>query len=115
FVARIRRYLALPEDAEIAITAEDKIDGLSCSLRYENGRLVRAATRGDGEVGEDVTPNVRHIADIPQELKGDAPELFEIRGEVYMEKQAFAALNEELLEEARNKAEAKGEAFDPDS
>ena len=115
FVARARRFLALPEDADLAFTAEDKIDGLSCSLRYEAGRLVRAATRGDGEVGEDVTPNVAHIADIPQELNGDAPAVFEIRGEVYMEKAAFHALNRQLLEEGRAKAEAKGEEFDPAS
>ncbi|MCK9543766.1 MAG: NAD-dependent DNA ligase LigA, partial [Novosphingobium sp.] len=70
FVARVRRFLALPADAPVAFTAEDKIDGLSCSLRYEHGRLVRAATRGDGETGEDVTPNVATIADIPQVLTG---------------------------------------------
>ena len=93
FVARVRRFLALPEDAPVAMTAEDKIDGLSCSLRYEHGRLVRAATRGDGQVGEDVTANVAHIADIPQALTGDVPDLFEIRGEVYMAKSDFAALN----------------------
>ena len=93
FLARVRRFLALPEDAEIAVTAEDKIDGLSCSLRYENGKLVRAATRGDGQEGEDVTPNVAHIADIPRMLRGEVPEVFEIRGEVYMAKQDFAALN----------------------
>ena len=93
FLARVRRFLALADDAEIAVTAEDKIDGLSCSLRYENGKLVRAATRGDGQVGEDVTPNVAHIADIPQLLRGNVPALFEIRGEVYMAKQDFAALN----------------------
>lgn len=113
FVARVRRYLNLPEDEPIAFTAEDKIDGLSCSLRYENGVLVRAATRGDGLVGEDVTANVRHVADIPRKLKGEAPAVFEVRGEVYMEKQAFAALNSRLMEEARERAEAKGEAFDP--
>jgi len=116
FVARIRRFLALPEDAPVAMTAEDKIDGLSCSLRYEDGRLVRAATRGDGEVGEDVTPNVAHIADIPQVLRTDSPPaVFEVRGEVYMEKAAFQALNRQLMEEGREKAEAKGEAFDPAS
>ena len=93
FVARVRRYLNLPEDAAVAMTAEDKIDGLSCSLRYEHGKLVRAATRGDGQVGEDVTPNVAHIADIPQMLRGEVPDLFEIRGEVYMAKQDFTALN----------------------
>jgi DNA ligase (NAD+) len=113
FLARVRRFLALPEDAPLTVTAEDKIDGLSCSLRYENGKLVRAATRGDGQVGEDVTPNVAHIADIVQELKGkDVPEVFEVRGEVYMEKAAFAALNEALMDEARVAAEAKGEALD---
>jgi DNA ligase (NAD+) len=102
FLARVRRFLALSEDAEIAVTAEDKIDGLSCSLRYEKGTLVRAATRGDGQVGEDVTPNVAHIADIPQTLHGNAPALFEIRGEVYMAKQDFAALNA-----AQQKADAR--------
>ncbi len=93
WLARMRRFLNLPDDAPLACTAEDKIDGLSCSLRYENGVLVRAATRGDGQVGEDVTANVAHIADIPQKLPAGVPEVFEVRGEVYMEKQAFTALN----------------------
>ena len=111
FVARVRRFLALPTDADVVMTAEDKIDGLSCSLRYENGRLVRAATRGDGQVGEDVTANVAHIADIPQVLRGEAPAVFEIRGEVYMAKADFAALNaaqeekgEKLFANPRNAA-----------
>ncbi len=115
FVARVRRYLNLPEGEAIAFTAEDKIDGLSCSLRYEHGALVLAATRGDGLVGENVTANVAHIADIPQQLTGAAPAVLEVRGEVYMEKQAFAALNSRLMEEAAARAEAKGESFDPGS
>ncbi|WP_073973470.1 NAD-dependent DNA ligase LigA [Erythrobacter donghaensis] len=93
FVDRVRRFLNLEPGAPVELTAEDKIDGLSCSLRYENGRLVRAATRGDGQVGEDVTANVAHIADIPQILPAGVPEVFEVRGEIYMEKEAFTALN----------------------
>ena len=113
FVARVRRFLALPADEPVAFTAEDKIDGLSCSLRYEDGALVLAATRGDGSVGENVTANARHIADIPHHLTGPAPAIFEVRGEVYMEKQAFTALNQRLLAEAQAAAgEGPGERFD---
>jgi DNA ligase (NAD+) len=93
FVSFIRRYLNLPDDAPLAFTAEPKIDGLSLSLRYENGALVSAATRGDGAVGENVTENARTIADIPHTLKG-APDVLEVRGEVYMSHADFEALNE---------------------
>jgi DNA ligase (NAD+) len=100
FAARVRRFLSLAADAPLALTAEPKIDGLSCSLRYEGRQLVRALTRGDGTIGEDVTANVRTIADIPSLLPVRAPDLFEVRGEVYMEKAAFAALNARLAADA---------------
>ena len=99
FIQRVRRFLNLAQDDPLAFTVEDKIDGLSCSLRYEQGRLVRAATRGDGQVGEDVTANVAHIPDIPQQLPEGVPEVFEVRGEVYMERAAFAELNRKAEEE----------------
>lgn len=92
FDARIRKYLGLPGETPLAFTAEPKIDGLSLSLRYENGDLVQAATRGDGAVGENVTANARTIDTIPTRIKG-APALLEVRGEVYMRHDDFDALN----------------------
>ena len=92
FDARIRNFLNLGPDAPLAYTAEPKIDGLSLSLRYEEGRLVQAATRGDGAEGENVTADARTIADIPQRIDG-APAVLEVRGEVYMSHEDFAALN----------------------
>ncbi|WER07798.1 NAD-dependent DNA ligase LigA [Rhodobacter capsulatus] len=92
FDGRMRSYLGLGPDVALPCTAEPKIDGLSLSLRYEDGLLVQAATRGDGEVGENVTENARTIADIPQRLTG-APAVLEVRGEVYMSHADFAALN----------------------
>jgi DNA ligase (NAD+) len=95
FVERVRRFLALPPEAPLVFTAEPKIDGLSLSLRYEKGRLVTAATRGDGAEGEDVTANARTVADIPKTLRGkDVPEVAEVRGEVYLSHADFAAINE---------------------
>ena len=101
FVERVRRFLDWPEEREIAFTAEPKIDGLSCSIRYEKGHLKIAATRGDGEEGEDVTANVRTIRSIPQVLLGDVPPVIEVRGEVYMSTADFLALN------TRQEAEGK--------
>ena len=94
FVGRIRRFLRLADDEEIVFSAEPKIDGLSMSLRYEDGELVTGATRGDGAEGEDVTANVKTLEDIPKRLKGKKiPAVCEVRGEVYMTKHAFLELN----------------------
>jgi DNA ligase (NAD+) len=93
FLARIRRFLNLAADAPVDMVAEPKIDGLSCAVRYENGLLVRGATRGDGSVGEDITANVRTIRDIPQRLLGAPPPVLEVRGEIFMELDKFTALN----------------------
>jgi DNA ligase (NAD+) len=102
FVDRIRRFLRLGEKERIVFTAEPKIDGLSCSLRYENGKLVVAATRGDGEEGEDVTANVRTMKEVPHELKGrDVPDVFEVRGEIYLRREDFLALNERQKKEGK--------------
>ncbi|MGB8817090.1 MAG: NAD-dependent DNA ligase LigA, partial [Rhizobiaceae bacterium] len=107
FVTRVRRFLSLDPLQPLDITAEPKIDGLSLSLRYEKGRLISAATRGDGAVGENVTVNAGTIKDIPQKLAGDFPDVLEVRGEVYMTHADFAALN------ARHRAEGKAEIANP--
>ncbi|GAB5458711.1 MAG: NAD-dependent DNA ligase LigA [Henriciella sp.] len=102
FQARIRRFLGLEEADLVALTAEPKIDGLSLSLTYENGKLIKGATRGDGATGEDVTANARVIADIPQRLAGEGwPSRIEVRGEVYMSHTDFAALNQREDEAGR--------------
>ncbi len=102
FADRNRKFLRLPESTVLELTAEPKIDGLSLSLRYENGRLVHAATRGDGAVGEDVTANARTIADIPQRLSADVvPAVAEVRGEVYMTNADFRALNARMSSEGK--------------
>jgi DNA ligase (NAD+) len=93
FVERVRRFLGLGADARLEITAEPKIDGLSCSIRYEKGAMVHAVTRGDGFEGEDVTANVKTIREIPRELRGHPPDVLEVRGEIYMTRADFAALN----------------------
>ncbi len=100
FLIRIRRYLDLEDDAEVAVTSEPKIDGLSFTARYESGKITRAATRGDGEVGEDITANIKTISDFPSALKG-APTVLEVRGEVYMDKRDFAALNKTQEKEGK--------------
>jgi DNA ligase (NAD+) len=105
FAARIRRFLKLGGTDDIVFNAEPKIDGLSMSLRYENGELVTAATRGDGSVGEDVTANVKTVRDVPHRLKGrNVPAVCEVRGEIYMTKADFLALN-------KRQAEAGGQVF----
>ena len=102
FVERIRRFLGLSAEEKLAFAAEPKIDGLSCSLRYERGALVHAATRGDGTIGEDVTANVRTLEDVPQQLRGKGvPEICEVRGEVYMTKSAFLKLNQRQADAGR--------------
>jgi DNA ligase (NAD+) len=98
FDQKVRRFLNMGPEDPIAYVAEPKIDGLSFSARYENGRLVRAATRGDGATGEDITANMMTIAALPKVLAGDAPAVLEVRGEVYMGKRDFQALNERQAE-----------------
>src|SRR5690606_1589222 len=121
FFARVRRFLKLDADTPIECVAEPKIDGLSASARYEKGRFVLGATRGDGITGEDVTANMRTLADLPQTLKGtDVPDLIEVRGEVYMRRDDFAALNRQREKEGlpryanpRNPASGSLRQLDP--
>src|SRR4051812_40150800 len=102
FLGRIRRFLGLKAEMDIPLALEPKMDGLSANLRYEDGELTVGATRGDGAVGEDITQNLKQIADVPHRLKGKAPKLVEIRGEVFMTKAGFLKMNEDR--------EAQGEA-----
>lgn len=102
FVARVRRFLGQAESQQICFTAEPKIDGLSCSLRYERGMFISAATRGDGFEGEDVTANIKTLKEIPLHLTGAPPEVLEVRGEVYMTHEDFQALN--LRQQSQSKA-----------
>ena len=110
FVASVRRFLAFPADREIVFTAEPKIDGLSMSLRYENRRLVSAATRGDGTTGENVTANIRTLGEIPETLPADAPDVVEVRGEVYMRRDDFFALQARLAESGQSIANPRNGA-----
>jgi len=120
FIARIHRFLNFPENTEIALVAEPKLDGLSLSLRYEKGVLIHAVTRGDGAVGEDVTANAKTIADIPQKLSGAPPEILEVRGEIFMHRDDFEKLNttrttenEAIFANPRNAAAGSMRQLDP--
>ena len=110
FVASVRRFLAWPADQELVFTAEPKIDGLSMSLRYENRTLVTAATRGDGVTGENVTANIRTIAEIPHRLPADAPDTVDVRGEVYMRRDDFFALQKRMAETGQTFANPRNSA-----
>ena len=119
FLDKVRRFLSLAEDAPVEVVAEPKIDGLSFSARYEQGRLVQAATRGDGATGEDITANIRTIATLPQVLT-NAPEVLEVRGEVYLRRDDFLALNarqeeagEKVFANPRNAAAGSLRQLDP--
>ncbi|MDD4617100.1 MAG: NAD-dependent DNA ligase LigA [Alphaproteobacteria bacterium] len=120
FVERIRRFLRLSEDTSLEFMAEPKIDGLSCSLRYEGGELTVGATRGDGTTGENITANVRTIQDVPKRLKPPFPSMIEVRGEIYMNREDFFALNarresegEAVFANPRNAAAGSVRQLDP--
>ena len=110
FVASVRRFLNLGPEAPLVFTAEPKIDGLSMSLRYENRRLVTAATRGDGTTGENVTANIRTISDIPERLPADAPDIVDVRGEVYMRRDDFLDLQKRMAESGQTFANPRNSA-----
>jgi DNA ligase (NAD+) len=110
FVGSVRRFLAWPADEPLVFTAEPKIDGLSMSLRYEKRRLVTAATRGDGATGENVTANIRTIAEIPHTLPADAPDVVEVRGEVYMRRDDFLELQKRMAETGQTFANPRNSA-----
>jgi DNA ligase (NAD+) len=120
FLGKIRRFLGLKPEVDIPLALEPKLDGLSANLRYEDGALVVGATRGDGTTGEDITQNLRQIADVPHALKGKAPKLVEIRGEVFMTKAGFLKMNAEREKEGepafmnpRNAAAGSVRQMDP--